>query len=178
MVLKERQSVAQEVNGVHPSPESIVPPRCDIQHSWNFEQNGHTNGQLDQQLKGAIRHMVSVKHEIGGETYGGLELDDSISEKLSLSLFAKTGLLKPVATRFRGNIDSVVEFADLNNPMEACRHHWLIESPHGPTCAGFCNHCGITKEFQSGVNDYFWEDDTTVFIPSDGSQREVANQAA
>lgn len=23
-----------------------------------------------------------------------------------------------------------------------CRHHWLIESPHGPTSMGICRLCG------------------------------------
>jgi hypothetical protein len=38
-----------------------------------------------------------------------------------------------------------------------CRHHWLIESPHGPTSWGTCKHCGERREFINASQDAFWE---------------------
>lgn len=38
-----------------------------------------------------------------------------------------------------------------------CRHHWLIESPHGPTSWGTCKHCGERREFSNASQDAFWE---------------------
>jgi len=28
-----------------------------------------------------------------------------------------------------------------------CRHHWLIESPNGPTSRGRCRRCGTERDF-------------------------------
>ena len=39
-----------------------------------------------------------------------------------------------------------------------CRHHWLIESPEGPTSMGVCKLCGIQKEFRNSASDLLWED--------------------
>ena len=39
-----------------------------------------------------------------------------------------------------------------------CRHHWLIESPHGPTSMGICKLCGAQKEFRNSASDLLWED--------------------
>ena len=38
-----------------------------------------------------------------------------------------------------------------------CRHHWLIETPHGATSRGFCKHCGRTKRFPNAAEDALWE---------------------
>jgi hypothetical protein len=38
-----------------------------------------------------------------------------------------------------------------------CRHHWLIEAPHGPTSWGTCKHCGERREFSNASPDAFWE---------------------
>jgi hypothetical protein len=38
-----------------------------------------------------------------------------------------------------------------------CRHHWLIESPHGATSWGICKHCGARREFNNASPDAFWE---------------------
>ncbi|GAG39154.1 unnamed protein product [marine sediment metagenome] len=39
-----------------------------------------------------------------------------------------------------------------------CRHHWLIESPHGPTSMGICRLCGAQKEFRNWAYSWLWED--------------------
>jgi hypothetical protein len=38
-----------------------------------------------------------------------------------------------------------------------CRHHWLIESPRGPTSMGICKLCGAQKEFRNSASDFLWE---------------------
>jgi hypothetical protein len=40
-----------------------------------------------------------------------------------------------------------------------CRHHWLIESPHGATSMGVCKLCGSQKEFRNSAGDFLWEDE-------------------
>jgi hypothetical protein len=54
--------------------------------------------------------------------------------------------------------------AAVNQASEAmaitgCRHHWLIESPHGPTSLGTCKLCGAQKEFRNSACDWLWEDE-------------------
>lgn len=40
-----------------------------------------------------------------------------------------------------------------------CRHHWLIESPHGATSMGICKLCRSQKEFRNSAGDFLWEDE-------------------
>ncbi len=40
-----------------------------------------------------------------------------------------------------------------------CRHHWLIESPHGAISMGICKLCGDQKEFRNSAHDILWEDE-------------------
>ena len=40
-----------------------------------------------------------------------------------------------------------------------CRHHWVIESPHGATSAGRCKICGQAREFRNSAADTLWEGD-------------------
>ena len=40
-----------------------------------------------------------------------------------------------------------------------CRHHWLIESPHGATSMGVCKLCGAQKEFHNSAYSRLWEDE-------------------
>ena len=40
-----------------------------------------------------------------------------------------------------------------------CRHHWLIDSPQGPTSIGMCKLCGARKEFSNSAGDFLWEDE-------------------
>ncbi|MFQ6020051.1 MAG: hypothetical protein ACE5KW_04770 [Dehalococcoidia bacterium] len=41
-----------------------------------------------------------------------------------------------------------------------CRHHWVIESPHGATSSGVCKRCGTVREFRNAAGDGYWEDDS------------------
>jgi hypothetical protein len=42
---------------------------------------------------------------------------------------------------------------------EICAHHWLIESPNGPTSRGTCKVCGELREFKNSVQITSWESD-------------------
>jgi hypothetical protein len=43
-----------------------------------------------------------------------------------------------------------------------CRHHWIIESPHGAVSSGVCKLCGTTREFLNTPGDNYWENDEKV----------------
>ena len=40
-----------------------------------------------------------------------------------------------------------------------CLHHWLIESPGGPTSKGVCRVCGAEREFKNYLEGARWEED-------------------
>lgn len=43
---------------------------------------------------------------------------------------------------------------------ESCQgHHWLIESPNGPTSKGVCRLCGAEREFKNSIQITSWESD-------------------
>ncbi len=44
---------------------------------------------------------------------------------------------------------------------DECRHHWIIESPHGALSGGRCKICGEEREFRNSANDYIWDDDSS-----------------
>ena len=35
---------------------------------------------------------------------------------------------------------------------DECRHHWVIESPHGPISKGICRICGDEKGFRNSLD--------------------------
>jgi hypothetical protein len=39
----------------------------------------------------------------------------------------------------------------------SCRHHWVIETPHGVTSRGMCKRCGTTRRFPNAAEDAIWE---------------------
>lgn len=39
----------------------------------------------------------------------------------------------------------------------SCRHHWIIESPHGATSRGVCKRCGASRRFPNAAQDALWE---------------------
>ncbi len=41
---------------------------------------------------------------------------------------------------------------------DGCRHHWIIETPHGALSSGRCKRCGTEREFRNSANDYIWDD--------------------
>lgn len=46
----------------------------------------------------------------------------------------------------------------LQLPSDQCRHHWVIETPNGPTVNGVCRLCGVEREFRTSSDDYIRED--------------------
>ena len=38
-------------------------------------------------------------------------------------------------------------------------HHWMIESPNGPTSRGTCKVCGVIREFKNSIQITSWESD-------------------
>jgi len=49
-----------------------------------------------------------------------------------------------------------------------CRHHWIIESPQGPTSKGVCKLCGTEREFANYIPDLRWRDDITALVEPTG----------
>ena len=39
---------------------------------------------------------------------------------------------------------------------KSCRHHWMIETPHGATSRGFCKRCGVSKRFPNAPEGALW----------------------
>lgn len=37
------------------------------------------------------------------------------------------------------------------------QHHWVIESPSGPTSVGRCEACGRTRRFPNSSEDSIWD---------------------
>ena len=51
--------------------------------------------------------------------------------------------------------------ADAPAQTDECRHHWIIESPHGALSDGRCKVCGEEREFRNSANDYIWDDESS-----------------
>ena len=61
----------------------------------------------------------------------------------------------------------------------SCRHHWVIESPHGATSLGTCKLCGVEREFQNSATDTLWEGDPMRSISRmGGGSRPVVREKA
>ena len=41
--------------------------------------------------------------------------------------------------------------------MTDCQHHWVIETPDGPTSPGTCQKCGQTGDFYNYINIDKWD---------------------
>jgi hypothetical protein len=39
-----------------------------------------------------------------------------------------------------------------------CEHHWVIDSPEGPTSTGICKLCGAEEQFQNYISYPSWHD--------------------
>lgn len=47
---------------------------------------------------------------------------------------------------------------DITAELESdCSHHWVIESPNGPTSLGHCRTCGEEREFKNSIQITSWE---------------------
>ena len=41
--------------------------------------------------------------------------------------------------------------------LSDCSHHWVIESPNGPTSQGTCKLCGEHSEFKNSIPGTGWD---------------------
>jgi hypothetical protein len=58
---------------------------------------------------------------------------------------------------------------EIEQEIPTCRHHWLIESPHGATSFGRCKLCNEVKEFRNSAADTLWEGDPMSSISKMGN---------
>jgi hypothetical protein len=69
-----------------------------------------------------------------------------------------------------------------NDEVQApvCRHHWIIETPHGATSLGRCKICQEVREFRNSAADTLWEGDPMASISKmgGGANRPVVAAAA
>lgn len=49
-----------------------------------------------------------------------------------------------VVNRIKGTLSKK---KDKRKSRDKCDHHWVIETPNGPTANGVCKYCGEIKEF-------------------------------
>lgn len=57
----------------------------------------------------------------------------------------------------------------IEEQVPQCRHHWLIESPHGAISLGRCKHCNEVREFRNSAVDTLWEGDPMSSISKMGA---------
>lgn len=53
-----------------------------------------------------------------------------------------------------------------------CKHHWVIESPNGPTSIGKCKICGDSSEFRNSIQGSGWDREN----PQSRRARQARNQ--
>ncbi len=45
----------------------------------------------------------------------------------------------------------------IESQFEMCPHHWVIDTPNGPTSVGTCKMCGEKQEFVNSLGSVGWE---------------------
>jgi len=77
-------------------------------------------------------------------------------------------------------ITEVFQGQEEEQELPRCRHHWVIESPHGATSMGRCKICNEIKEFRNSATDTVWEGDpmSSISKMGGGSSRPVVREAA
>lgn len=78
----------------------------------------------------------------------------------------------------RAMIEHIEQPVEMQEP--SCRHHWVIESPHGATSLGRCKICAEVREFRNSAADTLWEGDpmSSAGKMSGGANRPVVAAAA
>jgi hypothetical protein len=66
----------------------------------------------------------------------------------------------------------------IGQEVPVCKHHWVIESPHGATSKGRCKLCHEVKEFRNSAADTVWEGDPMSSISKMGSSRPVVAEVS
>ena len=54
--------------------------------------------------------------------------------------------------------NEVIEVEELRDEPQ-CKHHWIIDTPHGAMSTGLCKVCGERREFFNSAPGAMWEDD-------------------
>ena len=74
----------------------------------------------------------------------------------------------------------VEQVENLEQEAPQCRHHWIIESPHGATSMGRCKRCKEVREFRNSAVDTLWEGDpmSSISKMGGGSNRPVIAAAS
>jgi len=49
--------------------------------------------------------------------------------------------------------------------VRGCRHHWIIETPHGATSKGVCKQCGAARRFPNSADGILWGSDGNSSAP-------------
>lgn len=77
-------------------------------------------------------------------------------------------------------IEHIEQPLDMEPQEPTCRHHWVIESPHGATSVGRCKVCAEVREFRNSAADTLWEGDpmSSAGKMSGGANRPVVASAA
>jgi hypothetical protein len=80
----------------------------------------------------------------------------------------------------RAPVVEQVERPEVEQEAPQCRHHWVIESPHGATSLGRCKHCDEVREFRNSAVDTLWEGDpmSSISKMGGGANRPVVAEAA
>ena len=73
---------------------------------------------------------------------------------------------------------SIVEDEVSQQEAPVCRHHWVIESPHGATSMGRCKLCGEAREFRNSAADTVWEGDPMSSISRMGGGRPIVAEVS
>ena len=74
----------------------------------------------------------------------------------------------------------VQDVEQIEEMVPTCRHHWVIESPHGATSEGRCKLCDEVREFRNSSADTLWEGDpmSSAGKMSGGASRPVVSAVA
>ena len=72
----------------------------------------------------------------------------------------------------------VVEDEIIEQEAPTCRHHWVIDSPHGATSMGRCKLCSEVREFRNSAADTVWEGDPMSSISRMGGSRPIVAEVS
>ena len=70
----------------------------------------------------------------------------------------------------------VIEQEIVELEVPTCRHHWVIETPHGATSLGRCKVCSEVREFRNSAADTLWEGDPMRSISKMGGNRPIVSE--
>lgn len=88
---------------------------CKKDHVWESRAEVETENEYSKRLYLTMEHMLTIKHEVNGETFDPHTIDETLKEQLSLRWFKSVGLLAPLLTDFGGSIDKAVDFVLFHN---------------------------------------------------------------